>query len=290
MVNNCLRTAQLNKKDEFYTMYEDIEKEILNYKQHLKNKIVYCNCDSENSNFYKFFKNNFKRLQLKELWITGLSKKCLFYNGKEEQVFRLKDGCFQNNIDLLKRSDVVVTNPPFSQFREFIDLMIEYKKDFIVWGNNNAITYKNIFPLLKEKIVFLGNLRNKTCTFYVPEEYNENKMCKVPSCSVFTTFNVVDVPKLELVKYNNNDYEMYDNLNIINIDKIKNIPDYDGFMGVPITFMNYWNDNQFEVLDCFGRYFVCDYFSINKKMKLQKDYGTQVNNKKKFARILIRKK
>lgn len=267
MSNETLKNAMKNKNDEFYTRYEDVKLELDNYKDKFKDKIILCNCNDKGSAFEKYFKEN---KDIKELIIT--------------------EGRFQDNLEALEKCDIVVTNPPFSQFREFIDLLIEYKKNFIIWGNNNAITYKNVFPLLKDRKIFLGKLRNKTCMFKVPKEYHESGQCKVQSCSVFTTFNIMKVPELELVEYNEGNYDRFDNFNAINVDKIKDIPNYGGLMGVPITFMNHWNVEQFDVLDYIGRYFTLDYFSINDSIRKRKSHGTKINNKEKYSRILIKKK
>ena len=131
MSNKNLHKAKRNKNDEFYTQLPDIEKELGHYKKHFKNKIIYCNCDTKDSNFVKYFQDNFEALELKELLYT--------HND------------FRDNIALLKKADIVVTNPPFSLFRQYLAQLIEYKKKFLIIGSLNAVTYKEVFPLIKNK-------------------------------------------------------------------------------------------------------------------------------------------
>ena len=142
MANKNLSAAKKAKNDEFYSMYEDVEKELKHYTQHLKDKVVYCNCDTEESNFYKYFKNNFETLGLKGLLRSSLADGIPFQS--------------EAGIDMLKQADIVVTNPPFSLFRDFVKLMFEYDKKFLVIGNQNAITYKECFKHIKENKMWLG--------------------------------------------------------------------------------------------------------------------------------------
>lgn len=217
MSNENLRKAKKAKNDEFYTRYEDVKLELDNYKEKFKNKIILCNCNDKGSAFERYFTEN--DLGIKELIVT--------------------EGRFQDNLEALKRCDIVATNPPFSQFREFIDLLVEYDKDFIVIGSNNAVTCKNIFPLIKEGKVYLG--------YNKPKEFlNSNK--KVFTYW-YTTFKT-DRPPLELTAtYDPEKYPKYDNYDAIEVSKVKDIPkDYKGVMGVPITFIDKWNKEQFEVV------------------------------------------
>lgn len=165
-------------------------------------------------------------------------------------------------ITLLKQADIVVTNPPFSLFREYVAQLVEYDKKFIIWGNMNAVTYKEIFPLIKESKLWLGFTVNATKIFQIPDYYEKwdekitakkadgKKYCKNTSISVYTN---LDIDKrhefLDLCKeYNPEDYPKYDNYDAINVDKVSDIPcDYDGVMGVPITFLDKYNPEQFEI-------------------------------------------
>ena len=175
------------------------------------------------------------------------------------------NGDFRNRecLDLLDECDIVVTNPPFSLFREYVACLMEHKKKFIIWGNNNAITYKDFFPLLKDNKVWLGYIANQTCIFRLSDEYAKwdekitkqmndgHKYGKCPAISVFTNLDIKKRhEKLILWKnYTPEEYPKYDNYDAINVDKVSEIPcDYDGVMGVPITFLDKYNPEQFEIL------------------------------------------
>ena len=149
-------------------------------------------------------------------------------------------------IEYLKQADIVVTNPPFSLFREYVATLIEYKKDFIILGNKNSIAYKEFFPLLKENKVWIG--------YYSPSIFNTpNGMTKQVQglCRWFTNLDI-DKRHEELVLYKHyspEEYPTYDNYDAINVDKVSDIPmDYDGLMGVPITFLDKFNPKQFEIV------------------------------------------
>ena len=194
--NELLQKAKKLKSDEFYTQLSDIERELQYYKEHFYNKIVYCNCDDpQTSNFFKYFFSNFKELGLKkliaacykeqviDLFNTETNSNGFFYEytgNKEEKpnasnvIYFRGDGDFrsQESINLLKQSDIVVTNPPFSLFREYVAQLIKYDKKFLIIGNINAITYKEIFKLIKDNKAWLGiNLGRGISGFIVPEHY-----------------------------------------------------------------------------------------------------------------------
>lgn len=289
--NKLLQQAKKSKSDEFYTQLSDIESELQHYKKHFRNKVVYCNCDDPTiSNFYKYFASNFKELGLKKLIASCYRKqeRNLFntnetgngffyeYTGAIEEnitptsndiVYFAGDGDFRSSesVELLKQSDIVVTNPPFSLFREFVDQLVKYEKKFLIIGNINAITYKEIFKLIKENKAWLGiNLGRGISGFIVPKHYElygtearvdsfGNRIVSSNNCLWLTN---LDIPKrhkdIELIKkyYGNESYyPKYDNYNGINVDKTKNIPmDYEGFIGVPITFLHKFNPDQFEII------------------------------------------
>lgn len=198
--NTGLRNAQKAKKDEFYTRLEDIEKELRHYRDHFEDKVVFCNCDDPRvSNFFHYFSYGFEHLRLKKLITTCYRNRkrdlfsdnvdetaiSLVYTGdkngnrvpdiEEIGVRRLEgDGDFRSEecIELLRKSDIVVTNPPFSLFREYIGQLIDYKKKFLIIGNMNAVTYKEVFPLIKENKVWLGpSIRSGDRKFGVPDDY-----------------------------------------------------------------------------------------------------------------------
>jgi len=265
--NSNLHGAKAVKNDEFYTQLTDIEKELKHYKKHFKNKVVFLNCDDpQDSQFWFYFAANFEFLGLKKLIATHYNANKSSYkleierdvngDGKVNDLDTIKtplngDGAFSSDecVALLVDADVVVTNPPFSLFREYITLLIEHNKKFIVIGNKNAFTYKEIFPLIKDDKVWMGN--------YSPKNYRK------PDGSItknlggltrwFTNLTIKkryeDIILYKAYKGNNVYYPKYENYNAINIDKVKDIPvDYMGAMGVPITFLDKYNPKQFEII------------------------------------------
>ena len=268
--NGNLHQARKKKNNEFYTMYEDIEKELVNYIDFLKDKVVYCNCDDYRmSNFVKYFKDNFKTLGLKKLISTnynnGTGAYKFEYNGEVGVIsILLGDGDFRSDecIAFLKEADVVVTNPPFSLFREYVAQLMEYEKKFLIIGNNNAITFKEIFPLIKDNKLLLGVTRQGTGSmwFEIPKDFpkkvgqkeeNGIRYQTIGNSSWFTNieYNKRHQPIDLYRRYNPEDYPKYDNYDAINVDKVSEIPiDYDGVMGVPITFLGKYCPEQFEIV------------------------------------------
>ena len=282
-----LNEAKKNKKDEFYTQIEDIEREMRFYVKHFKNKTILCNCDDPRiSNFFHYFSYNFENLKLKKLITTCYKsqERDLFSKNKSEKSIYLEydgdkndnkipdieeigikyfkgDGDFRSEeaIELLKKSDVVVTNPPFSLFREFVAQLIEYKKKFIIIGHQNAIGYKEIFPLIQEGKLWLGNGFKGGAAHFINPNYidyatagdHREGMIRVSGVVWFTNLDIkIRHEDITLYKkYNSSDYPKYDNYDAINVDKTNDIPvDYKGVMGVPITFLNKYNPDQFEIL------------------------------------------
>jgi hypothetical protein len=305
-LNKNLHQAKNAKKDEFYTQLSDIEKELRHYKEHFKDKIVFCNCDDPRiSNFFKYFSLNFENLGLKKLITTcyknqnpdlfseHTSEKAIWleYNGdkngnkvpdpEEIGIRYLKgDGDFRSpeSIELLKQADIVVTNPPFSLFREYVAQLIEYGKKFVILGNINAITYKEVFKLIKDNKLWLG--------------YNCVRHFKRPDGSLYESarsywYTNLDIEKrhedfILYKKYNPEEYPKYDNYDAINIDNAEIIPmDYAGAMGVPITFLDKYNPEQFEILGI-------------DRMLVEELTGKVsrflINGKELYARIIIRNK
>ena len=173
ILNNTVNSARQTRRDEFYTEYSDVEKELSHYSKHFKDKTVFCNCDDPSwSAFWQYFFNNFHTLKLKSLISTHYEKNSSsymqFYDGNKEHKYDLKEnGDFRSEecIELLKQSDIVVTNPPFSLFKEYTALLEKYKKKFIIWGNINAVTYKDFFKSLKDNNAWIGYFCNSTCVF-----------------------------------------------------------------------------------------------------------------------------
>lgn len=320
---NLLGEAQVKKRDEFYTQLSDIEKELVLYKEHFKNKVVYCNCDDPLwSNFFLFFVLNFNSLGLRGLIATCYSGSlssdkalkavvqhvperlipagygaglddaaklineprggrrgkasnvesppivdfyALFSHDGNELTELTGDGDFRSPecVELLRHADVICTNPPFSLFREYIALLMEHEKKFIVMGNLNAVTYSNFFPLLKDQIVHLGtSIGSGDKKFNVPDSYeinaasggideNGRKYIRFKNVRWYHNLHTdIERPFIKLTqKYDPEKYPRYLNCDAIEVGRVANIPyDYDGNMGVPITFMDKWNPRQFAII------------------------------------------
>ena len=287
--NALLHKAKGAKSDEFYTLLDDIERELVHYESDFNGKTVYCNCDDPYiSNFYKYFHDNFKRLGLKRLiascyrpstyelfqpYTCGKGYYTVF-DGYEADpsapphiVFFKGDGDFRSQecIALLQQSDIIVTNPPFSLFREFVSVITSHHKSFLIIGNINAITYKDIFKLIQQNKAWLGvNLGRGISGFIVPESYSlygtetrtdemGNKIISPNNCLWLT--NLETPSRREFINlskvYAGNEmyYPKYDNYEGINVNRTQDIPkDYPGVMGVPITFLHKYNPHQFEIV------------------------------------------
>ena len=274
MANTSLKAAREAKCDEFYTLYSDIEQEITQYNPEIfRDKIVYCNCDDyRKSNFFKFFFDNFEQLGLKKLITTAFCEKSCGVVAEASQdgkhYGRLKgDGDFRSDecINYLKQADIVVTNPPFSLFREYVAQLIEYNKSFLIIGSKNAITYKEIFPLIKNNQMWLGSAFNRGNAFFkVPKDnlrdyangvYDaESGLVKFRNVGWYTNLDF-QARHEELILYkkyygNEEEYPKYDNYDAINVDKTADIPcDYFEKMGVPITYLDKHNPQLFTLED-----------------------------------------
>lgn len=256
MTNNTnLIKAKQAKNDEFYTLLPDIEKELSYYVQYLKGKVIYCNADSEYSNFWKYFTSNFHTLQLKRLIATSYNAGnglMIEYDGKQvTKKLLVGNGSFDSPecTAILEQADIIITNPPFSLFRHYIDTI--KKKDFLVIGSINAVAYSNVFKLFQDSKVVLGY--NNVTNFIT----SNNTVRHVNNCYWFTTLPVLKSELILTKKYNATDYPTYDNYPAINVNKVADIPkDYTGgAMGVPITFLTkYSNNNKFRLLDRINPY------------------------------------
>ena len=314
--NKFLHAANRAKQDEFYTQLPDIEKELKHYRKHFRGKTVYCNCDDPTiSNFFCYFHLNFVKLGLKRLITTCYKNQQpdLFSkhdmetaagveyvgNGTQPAVFQLKeDGDFRSQecIELLKQADIVVTNPPFSLFREYVAQLVEHDKKFLVIGNMNAITYKEIFPLIRDAKLWLGHgPAGKDMLFDVPEDYARELVRNKKEGSAYRLVDGVIKGRLgnavwftnldhkkrneELVlfkRYSPEEYLKYDNYDAINVNKTEHIPvDYAGEMGVPITFLDKHNPDQFQII---------------RFRKGKDDKDLSINGKCPYFRIVIRHK
>ena len=259
MRNINLSKARKTKNDEFYTFYEDIQKEIENYKDYLENKIVYCNCDNPKySQFWKYFKDNFKELKIKKLISTYLSDNVAYktvYNGATiEKTKLIGNGSFNSEecLTILKEVDVVITNPPFSIFSEYLTSLIDNNKKFLVIGNKNVVIYKDVFPYIRDNKVSLGF--NNITKFYQPD----GEIKKFGNIGWFTNIKskYKKKPLLLTEEYNNNKYKKYYNFDAINVDRLVDIPkDYCDVMGVPITYIDYHNEEMFDIVGIDGKDF-----------------------------------
>lgn len=302
--NTNLRTAARIKNDEFYTQYEDIEAEVMKYRKQFRNKVVYLPCDDpaeKKSEFWSFFVNNFDAFGLKKLiathysedgkaykiWIDGDATNDGFVDDADAlQEDLIGNGDFRSPecVEILKECDIVCTNPPFSLFREFINLIITNNKQFLVIGNQNAFSYKEIFNLIKTNKIWTGY--NMVKEFIQPDK----SIKKFGNICWFTNMKTTKRnEEIILTKnYNEIDYPKYDNYDAINVDKVVEIPkDYDGLMGVPITFLDKYNPNQFEVIDINPHFFTLVEQGLPKPDQL---HLTNVGRKDPYARVLIKRK
>lgn len=293
--NSNLHAARRNKNDEFYTRLEDVSEELRHYRHHFKDKVVYCNCDDPYvSAFFEYFSKNFEALGLKRLITTCYrsqkvdlfseqdseeSIKLVYEGGAEQSMPTAEDigvtplkgnGDFRSDecIELLNEADIVVTNPPFSLFREYLSQLIEHDKQFIIIGNKNALTYKEVFPLIRENKLWIGvTPMGRDLMFGVPDHvakemretkkegsayrvidgkvYGRAQACWLTNMEHDKRHRPLDLYKL----YDPAEFLQYDNYDAINIDRVADIPeDWEGIMGVPITFLDKYCPAQFEIL------------------------------------------
>jgi hypothetical protein len=330
VLNRSLHAAKATKQDEFYTQLSDIEKELRHYTKHFKGKTVLCNCDDPKvSNFFHYFSHNFEKLRLKKL-ITTCYKNCdadlfsrntaesgvyLEYDGDKNDnrvpdpdeigIHNLKgDGDFRSAecVKLLDQADIVVTNPPFSLFREFVEQLVAKKKKFVIIGNQNAISYKEVFGLIKENKMWVGYTH--PVAFEVPDHYAMRQVRSWRdeagrnwrSLGNACWFTNLDIKKrheelITVKQYDPEAYPDYDNYNAIEVSRYKDIPgDYEGVMGVPVTFLDYYNPDQFEIVGSDYEVKQGVLPQLAKRTWLGKNDRGYVGGKRLFARILIRKR
>ncbi len=327
-LNRNLQTAKSSKKDEFYTQLSDIERELKHYKSHFKNKIVYCNCDDPRvSNFFHFFSYNFESLGLKKLIGTCYKNQemDLFSENKSENAIILEysgdkngnsvpdkneigvkklkgDGDFRSKecIELLKQSDIIVTNPPFSLFREFVTQLVQYDKKFLIVGSFNAITYKEIFKLVQENKLWLGyGFKGGNAFFKTPhlKEFakgvydEETGLVKFRNVTWYTNLDISKRHEQQILykEYNPKEYPTYDNYNAIEVSKVADIPgNYNGVMGVPITFLDKYNPSQFEIVGSDSDVKSGLLPEIVKSGWTGKTDRAYINGKRMYARLLIK--
>jgi hypothetical protein len=289
MSNQNLLNARKNKNDEWYTLYTDIEAELVHYKEQLQDKIIYCNCDNSNSNFIKFLNNIKSDWGIKDIWHTSIDEGISF---DSEYAKELIDKC-----------DIIISNPPFSMFRQYVDLIIN--KKFLIIGNKNCINYNNILHYFQQNLIWTG--------YTQPSKFNTpNGDSKTVSglCRWFTNLEVnknnIFIP---FAKYSPLKYPKYENFDAIEVCRCVDIPcDYDGIMGVPITFIDVYNPNDFKILGRSGDIEwaknQCDFFTpptkeqqhIYKKIyptyRVQNSYLVNIDESIKFLyyRLFIKRK
>lgn len=326
--NSNLTDSKNAKADEFYTPLSMIEKELKHYKEYFKNKTVLCNCDDPRvSNFFRYFVIYFEVLGLKkviatcyknnnpDLFSQETTEKAVYleYDGSikysGEQDFakipckELKgNGDFRSNecLAFLKEADIVVTNPPFSLFKEYIPFLVKHEKKFLVIGNINNITYNSIIPLIKDNKIWCG-YTDGHFWFQVPEYYEEKKtdfkiengikyrrmgnICWYTNLEISRTHDVLDTGK----RYSPEKYKKYENYNAIHVESVTDIPmDYDGVMGVPVTFFTKYNPEQYKVL---GLTDSTDFSEEVEAVRIPNTFRGRgiIDGKQKYARILIQK-
>lgn len=316
MAQKNLHIAKHQKLDEFYTQIGDIERECSRYREQFAGKVIFLNCDDPvESNFWRYFALNFTQLGLKKLIATHFDREKSTYKleltGDMNEDGTINDddivktplkqnGDFRSPecIEILKEADIIVTNPPFSLFREYLAQLIKYDKKFLIIGNKNAVTYKEVFGLIKQDKIRTGYRNiNSDMWFVLPDTAekwekieNGKKMKHIMAC----WFTNLDVAKhheaLPLYRsYSPEEYPKYDNYDAIDVSKVVDIPaDWEGAMGVPITFIDSYNPQQFEIISC-------NDIRLNentpiKEHGLIKDKDGTINGKPTYVRIVIKKK
>jgi hypothetical protein len=321
--NRGLHSAKRNKRDEFYTQLPDIERELRHYRKHFKGKVVYCNCDDPYvSAFFEYFTKNFEFLGLKKLITTCYRSQQmdLFSQNDSENAIKLEysggapnslptpddigivalegDGDFrgQECIEILKEADIVVTNPPFSLFSEYVCQLVEFGKKFIIIGHQNAITYKDVFPLIRKDKMWLGFGFKRNMAHFLAPHYEDTAtdadhregMIRVSGVVWYTNLdhNKRHEELILVQRYygNESSYPEYDNYEAIEVSKTKDIPmDYTGAIGVPITFLTKYNPDQFEILGC--SYSYGEPTGYHKKGA---SFDVCILGKQKYKRLFIR--
>ena len=325
--NANLHKAKSEKNDEFYTQLTDVSKELMHYKQHFKDKIVFCNCDDPTwSAFWKYFHLNFKELGLKKLISTHYDRLQptykMEYTGGDDNDIEVGtitplegNGDFRNAecIELLKESDIVVTNPPFSLFREYVAQLMEYDKKFIIIGNMNAVTNKEFFPLIHEDKMWVGvnekggTRKGNSMCFTVPDNFTGKTIDVdgVPMAQVSVWwFTNLDFAKrhqkyIFWKNYTSEEYPKYDNYDAIDCGHSDRVPcDYDGVIGVPISFLNgFYNPEQFEIIwQASGNTRACCPSDILHNVLHYSQHPEDrggcgvINGQRQYSRIFIRRK
>ena len=330
--NKQLGRAKRAKEDEFYTQLSDIENELRHYKEHFRGKTVLCNCDDPRvSNFFHYFAYQFEALGLKRLITTCYKNQTpdlfsqhdceraisLVYDGdkngnripdpEEIGIHELQgDGDFRSPecIELLMQADIVVTNPPFSLFREYVAQLVQFDKKFLIVGNMNEAHYKEVFPLIVDNKLWLG-YGNGDMSFKVPEHYEARetrfwidetgqKWRSLGNACWFTNLDIDKRHEEQILykSYSPEEYSTYDNFDAIDVGKVTDIPcDWFGMMGVPDTFLYKHNPDQFEIIGL-GCGDLAKQIGVRKNHRGRTDVAFKVNGEFKcpYSRIIIRRR
>ena len=281
-MHNHLSNAKRAKNDEFYTSRVDVDAELVHYKSYFKRKVVYSNCDDDGSAFKDYFVENFHALGLQGLYCSGIAGELFEYDGDKATVSRI-DGDFRSSDStaIIKQSDIIATNMPFSLSRNYFHQLLELGKDFLVIANKNAISYKEVFRAIKNGIVRLG---------YTTPDFFQTPSGELANFSGLSRW-FTTLPTLEksypnfTASINDSDYQHFDLYPAMNVDKTSEIPtDYDGLLGVPITALDKLNPEQYELVDLIARYAVIDHSYDVRGRQL-----TEINGKPRYSRIIINK-
>ena len=278
MKNQKLTQAKINAYDEFYTQRKTIEKELKYYTEQFNNKVIYLNCDNPlKSKFWQYFYDNFHNFKLKELISSHYCENGSFsmsYDGEFEKVKNLKNGSFNDIecLELLERANIIITNPPFSKFREFLRILLVMNKDFLILGQVNMLSTKETFKHYEMGLFKLGYNFNLNTPFDTPFK---KEVAIGGICWMTTLKTQENIKEINFIEYDEQRYRKYDNYDAININSIREIPkDYKGKMGVPITYLKYHNPNEYKIVGA-------DFELTNHRFT--------IDNKKMYMRVVIEK-
>ena len=281
MNHNHLSNAKRAKNDEYYTRRVDVGAEIIHYTSSFEGKVVYCNCDDGGSAFKDYFVENFQTLGLHGLYCSGIAGELFEYDGDKSTVSKI-DGDFRSSDStaIMKEADIIATNMPFSLSRKHFSQMLEHGKDFIVIANKNAVSYKEIFPAIKDGVVRLGFTTPDFFQTPSGELANLNGLCKW-----FTTLVANKTYPTFTASVNDREYQRFDYYPALNVDRTSEIPcDYDGLLGVPITALDYIDPEKFEIVDLIARYAVIDHSYDTPGHQL-----TEIDGQPRYSRLIIRR-
>ena len=281
-MHNHLSNAKRAKNDEFYTSRVDVDAELVHYKSYFKRKVVYSNCDDDGSAFKDYFVENFHALGLQGLYCSGIAGELFEYDGDKATVSRI-DGDFRSSDStaIMKQSDIIATNMPFSLSRKFFSQLLEHGKDFLVIANKNAISYKEVFPAIMDGVVRLG--------YTAPDFFQTPSGTLANLSGLSRWFTTLPTPGKSYPTFtasiSDRPYQFFDLYPALNVDRTSEIPtDYDGLLGVPISALDKLDPEKFEIVDLIARYAVIDHSYNTPGHQL-----TEINGQPRYSRIIINK-